>query len=123
MYEVIKDNKLFFTILKLLESIGEIECVAIDGATIAIKKEQIVFCLIINTDIYLRADDKQAEHFMAEEYIYAGNKYKKLGRNYLNNHDIFLQIATKSYWLARGLEINGSGDMENIKKKVGTGRG
>ena len=104
MYEAIKDNKLFFTLLKLLESIGEIECIAVDHRTIAITKDRIVFCFITNVDIYLRADDKEAEYFAGEEYVFLGNKFQKLKRNYLNNHDIFLQIATKSYWLASGMK-------------------
>lgn len=105
----IKNNRLFSTTLRLLEPIGRIEF-GEDSQAILIKKDQITFCLVTDSDVYLRADDEESDHFLPEEYMHNGNKYKKLRRNYLNSPDVFLRIATESYWLASGLRMGESNE-------------
>ena len=101
----VKSNRLFYHILKSLEPMGQIDCQVLTHRILVFKKDFIIFCLLQEDDIYVRAD-RICEHLETDFYNLLNNKYYKLKKAYLNNNDEFLRIATESYWLAAGLKSN-----------------
>lgn len=100
MQQEIKDNRFVFTILKLLEPMGDTECKGLDHRILGLIKNGIIFGLIIGQELYLRIREEDASAEYAIELEFRNHKYYKLGKNFLNHQDTFLQIVTRAYWSA-----------------------
>ena len=101
MPEKVKDNRFVFTVLKSLEPMGKIDCLAIEDSTIGIYKDNVMFGFILDSDLYLRTDEEDREIY-TDRFVYGKQKYNKLKKIFVGSHDNFLQIATKAYWVACG---------------------
>ena len=100
MQQEIKDNRFVFTVLKLLEPMGDTECRELDHQILGLSKNNTLFGLIVGKELYLRINKEGVEERYTPEFEFREHKYCKLGKNFLNHQDTFLQIVTKSYWLA-----------------------
>lgn len=101
MSEEIKDNRFVFTVLQYLEPMGKIDCAAVDGTTIGLYKDNIMFAYILGSELYFRTNEDNMEIY-EERLDMMGEKFNKLRKIYLLRRDSLLQIATKSYWIAIG---------------------
>jgi TfoX/Sxy family transcriptional regulator of competence genes len=61
MSEEIKNNRFVFTVLKLLEPMGDIDCTALSDEIIGLSKNNTMFALIVGPELYLRTKKNDTE--------------------------------------------------------------
>lgn len=102
----IKNKEFIEIILNLLKPIGEIKLQATENNITCLYKSNIIFGLIIDNNLFLRANLKnQKFNAFQENIVFQGKEYCKLDKQFLineHNQDIIIQIATQAYWLASG---------------------
>ena len=95
MTKVITEDTLLPSVLKTLASMGNIATAKVDGTTTALFKDEIPFCLVTETGIYLRSDEER------EHIVFQDKKYVKTQISPVKKDD-FLKAATQAYWVASG---------------------
>lgn len=95
------DDKFINKVMKALEPIGDVTCVAIDDKVLGLYKNKAMFGFISGSELYLRTREENAEIYQ-ERCNFLGNKYNKLRHGFPLGSDEFLQAATTAYWIADG---------------------
>lgn len=80
-------------VLETLAAMGDIATCQLDEATTILYKTGVPFCLVMESDIYLRSKEGHGS------IVFQDNKYNKILIS-PEERDDFLLAATKAYWIA-----------------------
>jgi hypothetical protein len=95
------DDKFVGNVMKALDPIGSVTCVAMDDKMLGLYKNEVMFGFILGPELYLRTREEDKEIYR-ERHDFLGDKYNKLRQGFPLGSDNFLQAATDSYWIASG---------------------
>lgn len=101
-----KNNVFLRKVLILLEGMGEIKDKLIDNKVVGLYKDEVLFGLIKESDLFLRNDvNNLASNTLQENINFQKQNYAKVKNGlYIktNNKDNILLAATNAYWIASG---------------------
>lgn len=112
-----RNKELVNNVLALLEAMGEIIDKPIVNRIIGLYKGEVLFGLIVESDLFLRTNvETYTFNIFQENIFFQRQGYIKVNKQLLvENKDDILQAATQAYWIASGkVQANKAGAVDNL---------